>query len=93
VTVVDGFNDVLGDFAYVYYQGRIRSSAYFPTILLSTYYNDGIASTVNDRRSSELPEPNSGFQDSVYSTPALIFGTNSVGGSPLNTITHSYYPI
>jgi len=91
VTVVDGFNDVLGDFGYVYYQGRLRSGGYQPTILLSTYYNDSISSTVREQRAAEPPQNSTGIQDTVFSTPALIFGTNSVDG--LNTITHSYYPI
>jgi hypothetical protein len=46
ITVVDGFNDVLGDFGYVYYQGRVTSISYFPTILVSTYYDVLIISNV-----------------------------------------------
>jgi hypothetical protein len=91
ITVVDGFNDVLGDFGYVYYQGRVTSISYFPTILVSTYYDVLIISNVISVRDGSTTFNESGVQDTLYSTPALIFGTNSVSG--LTTITHSYYPI
>jgi hypothetical protein len=90
ITVIDGFNDVLGDFGYVYYQGRTTTS-YFPTILLSTYYDEVITSNVTTLRSGADLFTEAGIEDTVFLTPALIFGTNSVSGS--TTITHSYYPI
>ena len=95
VDVVDGFNDVVGDFGYVYYQSRVTSNtSYRPHILLATYYNYSIRSEVrtiqvNPVTSVERFDPGNGTD--TQDTSGLLFGTNSTSGAV--TITHSYYPI
>ena len=91
VEVVDGFNEVLGDFGYIYYQGRIRTN-YFPSILMSTYYSsDPVLSTVTNTRLTNAGPVTYNEPQTTDST-GLLFGTNSSSGSPVTTITHSYYP-
>ena len=96
VEVVDGFNEVLGDFGYVYYQGRVFSptNGYFPSILISTYYDSAAANpifaTVRSARRIGSSSPTSYSEPQTFDTTTLLFGTNSVSGS--RYITHSYYP-
>lgn len=90
IDVVDGFNAVVGNFGYVYYQGRVISgSSYRPNILLATYYDYNIISqveTIELTNVGSTTRSDAGYQD----TSGLLFGTNSTAGSV--TITHSYYP-
>ena len=90
VDVVDGFNDVVGDFGYVYYQGRIDGSDYTPNIILATYYNYAITSQVENIQVTG-GGPTTRYYAGNQDTSGFLFGTNSTIGSV--TITHSYYPI
>jgi hypothetical protein len=96
VDVVDGLNELLGDFAYVYYQGRVTTS-YRTFILFSTYYDVDFNTNFTSRRVANLQLPATYTSTTalesagVYPAGEFLFGTNSTIGS--TTITHSYYPI
>jgi len=90
VDVIDGFNDVVGDFGYVYYQGRISGNFYTPNIILATYYNYTITSQVENIQVTG-GGPTTRYYAGSQDTSGFLFGTNSTISSV--TITHSYYPI
>jgi hypothetical protein len=91
VDVVDSYNQILADFAYVYYQGRINGSTnnYNPIILLSTYYLETISTTQRSVRQIGT-NPINVYSQAGLVGDAFLFGTNSQVGSIY--ITHSYYP-
>ena len=98
VEVVDGFNEVLGDFGYVYYQGRVPlapGTSYLPSILVSTYYDSSsvvpVLSTVRTNRLIGANPVDTYNESQTTDLTGLLFGTNSVSGG--RYITHSYYPV
>jgi hypothetical protein len=89
-TVVDGFYQALKSFGYVYYQNRATTSRYFPSILLSTYYEVSSTQSVV-LRYIDLPPLFLAEVDNILTdNPLFGFGTNSTVS--LTTITQSYYP-
>lgn len=85
--VSEQFNNLLGDFGYVYYQARIDSSTWYPTLLVASYYDVSATYSAVDVVSNL-----SVFDTYVglVSDTVFEFGTNSTSGSI--TITQSYYP-
>jgi len=96
VDVVDNLNNLLGNFAYVYYQGRVTTT-YRTFILFSTYYDVDFETRFTAYRFIPPPQISQQFFSStnlessgVYPAGEFLFGTNSTIGT--TTITHSYYP-
>jgi len=92
-TVADGFNNVLGDFGYAYYQSRTSGANFRPTFLVATWYtpslfNSSVYYTGPTPTLAGFSVGNPNFNADFAST--LQFGTNSTSGGW--TIANYYYP-
>ena len=89
-SVSTGLNEELGNFGYVYYQGRAGATTWLSRILYTTYYVDTVASNnsiMNRKLSNGSIAETDGVIDDLSS---FNLGTNSTSSG--FTINHYYYP-